>query len=133
MELAQLQPLLDVPGTSFTSLQLGEAAGQAKGNAKLTDFTGDLHDFHDTAALVANLDLVISVDTAVAHLAGALGKPCWVMLPARGTDWRWLRERSDSPWYPATMRLYRQAQAGDWRPLVEQIAADLESFAQTQR
>jgi len=126
MELAQLQPLLDVPGTSFTSLQLGEAAGQAKGNAKLTDFTGDLHDFHDTAALVANLDLVISVDTAVAHLAGALGKPVW-MLDRHQPCWRWLRERTDSPWYPA-LRIFRQPQAGDWHSVVEAACNALAQF-----
>jgi hypothetical protein len=85
-------------------------------------------DFADTAALVAQLDLVISVDTAVAHLAGALGKPCWLLLPARGLDWRWMRERRDSPWYP-TMRLYRQTTPGDWRPLLRAVAADFAAFA----
>jgi len=81
-------------------------------------------DFADTASLLAELDLVISVDTAVAHLAGAMGKPCWLMLPARGLDWRWLHERRDSPWYP-TMRLYRQARAGDWLPVLQAVEADL--------
>jgi hypothetical protein len=81
-------------------------------------------DFADTASLLAELDLVISVDTAVAHLAGAMGKPCWLLLPARGLDWRWLRERPDSPWYPA-LRLYRQATPGDWEPVVQAIEADL--------
>lgn len=81
-------------------------------------------DFADTAALIADLDLVISVDTAVAHLAGAMGKPCWVLLPSLGLDWRWMRARPDSPWYP-TMRLYRQTTAGDWGQVLEAIAADL--------
>ena len=81
-------------------------------------------DFADTASLLAELDLVISVDTAVGHLAGAMGKPCWVLLPARGLDWRWLRERRDSPWYPS-LRLYRQTTPGEWEPVVRAIEADL--------
>jgi tetratricopeptide (TPR) repeat protein len=81
-------------------------------------------DFADTAAVVAGLDLVISVDTSVAHLAGAMGKPCWTLIPAVATDWRWLREREDSPWYPS-MRLYRQARAGDWTAELDRIEVDL--------
>jgi tetratricopeptide (TPR) repeat protein len=81
-------------------------------------------DFADTAALIAGLDLVISVDTAVAHLAGAMGKPCWILLPAKTVDWRWLRGRSDSPWYPSA-RLYRQTAPGDWDGVVATVAADL--------
>ena len=77
----------------------------------LHDFTTDLHDFEDTAALVVNLDLVISVDTAVAHLAGALGKPVW-LLNRFDADWRWLMNRDDSPWYP-TLRQFRQPSFGD--------------------
>jgi hypothetical protein len=87
------------------------------------DDTG-AQDFADTAAIVAGLDLVISIDTSVAHLAGAMGKPCWTLLPAIHCDWRWLRERSDSPWYPS-MRLYRQATPRDWRGTVNQVLADL--------
>jgi ADP-heptose:LPS heptosyltransferase len=78
----------------------------------LTDWTSELHDFTDTAALMANLDLIISVDTAVVHLAGALGRPVWVLLPFI-PDWRWMFERTDSVWYP-TMRLFRQPTLGDW-------------------
>ncbi|MGD9538131.1 MAG: tetratricopeptide repeat protein [Alphaproteobacteria bacterium] len=85
-----------------------------------------LADFADTAALIANLDLVISVDTAVAHLAGALGKPVWIMLPFE-PDWRWLLGRDDSPWYP-TARLFRQAAPGDWGGVVARIAAALKAF-----
>lgn len=81
-------------------------------------------DFADTADIIAGLDLVVSVDTAVAHLAGAMGKPCWVLIPAVSTDWRWLRERADSPWYPS-MRLYRQATPGDWSPEIARITTDV--------
>ncbi|WP_411286621.1 tetratricopeptide repeat protein [Phenylobacterium sp.] len=81
-------------------------------------------DLADTAAVIDQLDLVISVDTAAAHLAGAMGKPCWTLLPALRTDWRWMRDRSDSPWYP-TMRLFRQRTPGDWRPIVEEVKAAL--------
>jgi ADP-heptose:LPS heptosyltransferase len=83
----------------------------------------DPHDFADTAALIANLDLILSIDTAVAHLAGAMGKPVWTLLkhlPA----WPWLLERADSPWYP-TMRLFRQASAGDWASVMERVAQAL--------
>jgi ADP-heptose:LPS heptosyltransferase len=81
-------------------------------------------DFADTADLIAGLDLVISVDTAMAHLAGAMGKPCWVLLPAAWQDWRWLRGRKDSPWYPS-LRLYRQRTAGDWREVLDEVRRDL--------
>lgn len=81
-------------------------------------------DFADTAAIIETLDLVISIDTSVAHLAGAMGKPCWTLLPAIHCDWRWLRDRADSPWYP-TMRLYRQKTPRDWSGTVERVIADL--------
>jgi ADP-heptose:LPS heptosyltransferase len=90
---------------------------------KLCDVSGDLNDFGDTAGLIDNLDLVISADTSVAHLAAAMGKPVWNLL-AYSSDWRWLLERRDSPWYP-TMRLFRQQQAGQWQSVVTEIAAEL--------
>jgi ADP-heptose:LPS heptosyltransferase len=89
----------------------------------LIDHTARLHDFADTAALIAQLDLVVTVDTAVAHLAGALARPTWVLLP-KVADWRWMLERPDSPWYP-TMRLFRQAVAGEWASVVQQIKDEL--------
>jgi tetratricopeptide (TPR) repeat protein len=81
-------------------------------------------DFADTAAIVERLDLVISIDTSVAHLAGAMGKPCWTLLPYLHCDWRWLRGRTDSPWYPS-MRLYRHGERQDWRGMVDAVLADL--------
>jgi len=81
-------------------------------------------DFADTAAIIEQLDLVISIDSAVAHLAGAMGKPVWTLLPFINTDWRWLRDRTDSPWYP-TMRLYRLAARNDWARLTDQVVEDL--------
>ena len=86
-----------------------------------------VRDFADTADVIASLDLVITVDTAVAHLAGAMGAPCWVMLPFANTDWRWLRERTDSPWYPS-IRLYRQPAHGDWTSVTDAVARDLGEF-----
>jgi hypothetical protein len=96
------------------------AAVQASGMAHFGD---DLHTMDDTAALCACMDLVIAVDTSVAHLAGALGLPVWILLPHM-PDWRWLLERSDSPWYPSA-RLYRQTSAGDWNAPLAQVRADL--------
>jgi ADP-heptose:LPS heptosyltransferase len=89
----------------------------------VVDFTSDLKDFADTAAFIANLDLIVSVDTAVAHLAGAMGKQVWVLLPFI-PDWRWLLDREDSPWYP-TMRLFRQKRAGDWEEPIQRIVNEL--------
>jgi len=77
-------------------------------------------DFQDTADIIAGLDLVISVDTSVAHLAGAMGKPVWVLVAAHAIDWHWLRDRSDSPWY-ASARVFRQAAPGDWASVVDRV------------
>ena len=125
MAFSALVPLGDVAGVSFYGLQEGAAARQAADCPEfaLTDFSAEWQSFDDTAALVANLDLVITVDTAVAHLAGAMGKPVWVLLPA-GPDWRWLLGREDSPWYPA-MRLFRQRAPGDWAEVIGRVARAL--------
>jgi len=122
LKLANLGPLAQVPGVRFFSLQKGEAATEARTpppGMELVDRMQEIKDFADTAALIANLDLVIAVDTAVAHLAGALAKPIWTMLPLI-PDWRWLLEREDSPWYP-TMRLFRQSRRGDWDSVITRI------------
>jgi ADP-heptose:LPS heptosyltransferase len=92
----------------------------------MTDLSARLHNFADTAALVQNLDLVITVDTSVAHLAGALGRPVWTLLAAR-PEWRWMIDREDSPWYP-TMRLFRQSKIGDWKGVMERVVAALVQF-----
>jgi len=117
--LKALAPLGKVAGVSFVSLQKGGPAAEAADpphGMMLHDSTADLHDFEDTAALIVNLDLVVSVDTSVAHLAGALGKPVW-LLNRFDTDWRWLLNRDDSPWYP-TLRQFRQPSPGDWNSAV---------------
>lgn len=119
MRVAELAPIARVEGVALHSLQAGAAAsGAAEINA--VDHSTELTDFAETAALVANLDLVVCVDTAVAHLAGAMGKPVWVMLPFV-PDWRWMLDRVDSPWYP-TARLFRQTRRGDWADVVRRVA-----------
>ena len=126
MKLSDLAPLGQVPGVRFFSLQKGAAAADAKtppAGMKFVDWTEELKDFADTAALIANLDLVIAADTAVVHLAGAMGKPVWTLLPFV-SDWRWLLEREDSPWYP-TMRLLRQARVGDWESVIARAVDEL--------
>ncbi|KGF80628.1 hypothetical protein IA69_17670 [Massilia sp. JS1662] len=119
--LATMAPLLQVPGIRWFSLQKGDDE-RTEG---ITDLAPAIGDFADTAALVAGLDLVITVDTACAHLAGALGKPCWVLLPAWMPDWRWLADRADTPWYPHVMRLFRQRRDGVWDDVVNDVAAAL--------
>ncbi len=126
--LPLLAPLIAVRGTSFASLQFGPRAAdlkKVKGNAKIEGLASDLEDFVDTAAAVTALDLVITVDTSVAHLAGALGKPVWVLLPWV-TDWRWLLQREDNPWYP-TMRLFRQKKGEDMADIVVRVEQELKA------
>ncbi len=123
--------LADVPGLAFHSLQVGEARLEMRADpCGVTDLAPDLLDYYETAAAISAMDLVISVDTSVAHLAGALGKPVWLLLPL-APDWRWLLGRSDTPWYP-TMRLFRQTQIGDWREVIARVAAALSSWTETQ-
>jgi hypothetical protein len=127
--LSTLATLWSVPGVTFVSLQKGqgeEEAATPPAGQPIVNMGSGIQDFADTAAIVAQLDLVICIDTAIAHLAGALGKPCWVLLPASGTDWRWLRERTDSPWYPDVMRLFRQTKADDWAATIGEVAQTLE-------
>ena len=128
-ELRLFAPLARVPGIVFVSLQKGAPAAQARTPPKgmtLLDWTAELQDFADTAALVAALDLVIGVDTSVIHLAGALARPVWV-LNRFDTCWRWFRDREDSPWYP-TLRLFRQARPGDWTSVFDRVAQALAEF-----
>jgi Flp pilus assembly protein TadD len=120
MKLAEMAPLGAVPGCVFVSLQLGPPAAEtATAPFPLIDVAARLTDFADTAALVDTLDLIIAVDTAVAHLAGALGKPVW-LLSRFDACWRWGTERDDSPWYP-TMRLFRQTAPGDWAGVMRRV------------
>lgn len=117
---------------NFISLQKGageDEAAQPPIGLTLINLGSQLEDFADTAAVVESLDLVICVDTAIAHLTGALGKPCWVLLPAYRTDWRWLTDRTDSPWYPGNMRLFRQSTMGDWTAVVAEVVTTLEHLA----
>ena len=126
VRLAQLAPLAAAPGVTFVSLQKDEPGLEARDpppGMVINDFTSDLTDFAETAALIANLDLVISVDTAVAHLAGAIGTPVW-LLNRFDTCWRWELEREDTPWY-GQLRQFRQPSAGDWDSVVGAVATAL--------
>ncbi len=132
LALTTLMPLLAMSGVTFHALQKEIPDADA---ALLAAYGGivahsePLTDFAETAALLAQLDLVITIDTAVAHLAGAMGLPTWLML-RRSADWRWLRERGDTPWYP-TMRLFRQDQRGSWEPVVAAVATALREWLAT--
>jgi tetratricopeptide (TPR) repeat protein len=133
MPVPALAPVLRRAGIALFSLQVGASAAdrawlgrQIQGKTPVRDLAPDLRDFADTAAVLGHLDLVISVDTAVAHLAGALGRPVWLLLPFVA-EWRWMLEREDSPWYP-TMRLFRQAAPGDWAELMARVAATVDGI-----
>jgi Tfp pilus assembly protein PilF len=124
--LAAFAPLATVDNVVYFSLQKGPAAAQITeppAGLVLHDIAADLNDFADTAAAIAALDLVITVDTSVAHVAGALGKRVWILLP-HVPDWRWLLDREDSPWYP-TARLFRQPMAGAWASVFERVVEEL--------
>ncbi len=118
---AEWSPLVTGPGTFFS------VRPDAVPMPGVLPLAGRLTDFHQTAALMANLDLIVSVDTAAAHLAGALGRPVWTLIPA-APDWRWLLDRADSPWYP-TMRLFRQPARGKWQPVIAALGEELARFS----
>jgi ADP-heptose:LPS heptosyltransferase len=123
MVLSLLAPLAALDRVALVSLQKGPAGGQVGGYfgpAPLINLAPEINDFVDTAAIIDALDLVVTVDTSVAHLAGAMAKPACVLLPF-APDWRWLRDRHDSPWYPS-LRLFRQTRPGDWSDAVASLA-----------
>ncbi|HSV14344.1 MAG TPA: glycosyltransferase family 9 protein, partial [Tepidisphaeraceae bacterium] len=130
MPLEALLPLGEMVGITLYSLQKGPAAAQLAASpalgAKLIDIAPQLNDFADTAAAIVNLDLIISVDTSVAHVAGAMGKPVWLLLPL-SPDWRWMLDRADSPWYPS-MRLFRQRRLGDWAGVAADVAQAIDQL-----
>ncbi len=124
--LEGLSALSGIDGVRFYSLQKGDAAqslSQTPAGLQIEDLAAELGDFADTAAAIENLDLEISVDTAVAHLAGALGRPVWTLIYSP-SEWRWLLGRDDSPWYPS-MRLFRQSRSEGWLPVLERVAESL--------
>jgi tetratricopeptide (TPR) repeat protein len=130
LDLTALAPLLATPEVSFASLQAGPRAAdlrKSRAAADIMDLSAGLTDFAESAAAIEHLDLVITVDTSVAHLAGGLGKPTWLLLPWV-TDWRWLLGREDSPWYPA-MRLFRQRRHQAWSEIIARVAAELAATA----
>lgn len=132
--VSQMAPLFSLPGMRMYSLQVGAASadlGRIGDGTRPVDLSPHLRDFADTAAAITMLDLVISIDTAVAHLAGALGKAVWVLLP-EDPDWRWMREREDSPWYPG-MRLYRQRSGEGWGPVISHVGDALRIVADRRR
>jgi hypothetical protein len=128
MKLDRYAPLMHIMGVQFFSLQKGDSA-QELGSLDwpIVDWMHDCGTLADTAALIANLDLVISVDTAVAHLAGALGRPVW-LLNRFESEWRWMMAREDSPWYP-TMRIFRQPGLHDWDSAITRVRGELDALA----
>ena len=134
MPLCMLEPLSHIEGVSLFSLQRGDAAQQLDRSpmkTKVQDLEQWCSDMADSAAAIAALDLIVTVDTSIAHLTGALAKPVWIMLPFL-PDWRWLLQGTNSPWYPAA-RLFRQSAPGDWPGLVRELASELQLASQTKR
>jgi tetratricopeptide (TPR) repeat protein len=132
IHISQFQSILGLERCEFFSLQLGAAASQLDEiPGRITDLRFAIDDFADTAALMTHLDLIVTADTSVAHLAGALAKPTWTLIPF-SPDWRWLMEREDSPWYP-TMRLFRQPEFGDWPSVIDRIYSELEQHVQSKQ
>jgi hypothetical protein len=132
--LADLAPLFEHTATWISLQKEIRPVDQAwlANHPEIHHFGDDLVDFDHTAALTSLMDLVISVDTSVAHLAGALGRPLWLLLPHIGVDWRWTLDREDSPWYP-TARLFRQQAAGDWRAVAAGLGRELRGLPWPQR
>ena len=129
--LATLQPLWSVANITWVSLQKGRGEDEALDincSYPLTHLGGAMQDFADAAAILSQLDLLISVDTAMAHLAGAIGTPCWLLLPDYMTDWRWGTGRSDSVWYPDTIRLFRQSSDQQWAPVIHALVNALQAW-----
>jgi len=129
-----LEPLWTVDGLCFVSLQKGngeQEPSQCASTQPATEIGPLLNDFADAAAVIDQLDLVISVDTAIAHLAGALGKPCWLLLPWYMPDWRWRAQGNETPWYPGAMRLFRQQSDGDWSGVVQEVTQALQTHVAT--
>lgn len=132
VSLEQLKPLWEVPDVQYISLQKGQGEEEAEippAMQPMIHVGGMMNDFADLAAIVEQLDLVIAVDTAVVHVAGALNKPCWTLIPYYATDWRWMLEREDTPWYPS-VKLYRQDPSGNWKTTINQIAKALTQLQQ---
>lgn len=126
MALKDFAPLVGVPSVNFFGLQVGEFSAQASSpptGMTLHDLSGDIHDFGDTAAILGNLDLLITIDSSVAHLAGAMGRPVWMLLPHR-CDWRWVVGRDDTAWYPS-LRIFRQAEGELWSDVMERVCLAL--------
>lgn len=129
LPLAQLAPVAEVPGVELYSLQQGARTEELKDvGFRITPLDATTRDLTALASAMLELDLVISVDSMTAHLAGALGRPVWTLL-RRNADWRWMRDREDSPWYP-TMRLFRQAVEGEWAGVVQKVVAELSQSRQ---
>jgi len=122
---ALISQLLDLPGITFVSLQKETSQGFELNDPRLLDLSGDLLDFHHTAALISSLDLVITIDTSIVHLAGTMGCPTWLLLPFV-PDWRWHLDRDDSPWYPS-IQLFRQPSRGDWQSVITRTMLELAS------
>ncbi|HEX2655422.1 MAG TPA: tetratricopeptide repeat-containing glycosyltransferase family protein [Xanthobacteraceae bacterium] len=126
---SRLEPILSAAAGRIVSVQVGvrdQDAARLRDDKRIAHFGDDIGDFGDTAAILAAADLVISVDTSIAHLAGSMGRPAWILLPS-APDWRWLLDRTDSPWYP-TARLFRQPLPGDWDSVIGQVASELKNF-----
>jgi ADP-heptose:LPS heptosyltransferase len=133
MALALFAPLFELPGITWFSLQAGEAAkrlAETPAAARVIALSSGTQ-LVDTAALIAELDLIVTVDTGIAHLAGALAKPTWMLIPF-APDWRWRLGREDSPWYP-TLRIFRQPRLRDWASVIERLRAELDASVRTEQ